>query len=157
MKGKYLLADHVYRLGKPPHYRGDKNPSWKGGNIDIVCKQCGKQFSVKHNRPNAKYCSHLCRSNAFDEGKTPLSKRLRQSSRYSVWRKNVFERDSYTCQLCGQIGGYLNAHHIKPFSTFPELRFDILNGQTLCQKCHRKTDTFGAGMKKYLLYSGLEA
>jgi hypothetical protein len=45
--------------------------------------------------------------------------------------------------VCGQIGGKLNVDHIKPFSLFPELRFDIKNGRTLCLLCHTKTDTFG--------------
>lgn len=62
---------------------------------------------------------------------------------YSAWRTSVYERDNYTCQECGkkgnETGGYLNAHHIKRYSEFPNLMFDINNGITLCQKCHRKT------------------
>lgn len=62
---------------------------------------------------------------------------IRRSGEYNNWRRLVFERDEYTCQSCGQHGGILNAHHIKPFSKFPDLRLDINNGITLCKDCHR--------------------
>lgn len=69
-------------------------------------------------------------------GITDENHRLRESSKYHQWRNEVFARDKYTCQKCGQTGGVLNAHHIKPFSIYPDLRFDIGNGITLCKKCH---------------------
>jgi len=61
------------------------------------------------------------------------------SEKYKAWRKAVFERDNFTCQKCGKRGCKLEAHHIKEWADFPELRYDVDNGQTLCKKCHNLT------------------
>lgn len=76
-------------------------------------------------------------------GLTPINFKIRNSLEYKLWREAVFERDDWTCLWCRQKGGNLNADHIKPFAYFPELRFAIDNGRTLCVDCHRKTDTWG--------------
>ncbi len=38
---------------------------------------------------------------------------------YKEWRQEVFERDNYTCQCCQQLGGALQAHHIRSWSKYP--------------------------------------
>ena len=76
-------------------------------------------------------------------GITPINERLRRSLDYKLWRETIFKRDNYTCIWCGQRGGELHADHIKPWALFPELRFAIDNGRTLCKNCHLKTDTYG--------------
>lgn len=79
----------------------------------------------------------------FSEILPELEKERRQSiegrrcSEYKAWRKAVYERDTYTCQKCGEKGGRLNAHHIKPYAFYMELRYSVPNGITLCEKCHR--------------------
>lgn len=62
---------------------------------------------------------------------------FRRTPEYHRWRKEVYERDNYTCQNCKQKGGKLNAHHIKPFSKYKNLRTQVDNGITLCEKCHK--------------------
>jgi len=89
-------------------------------------------------------------------GITSVNAQIRQSLEYKLWRKAVFERDNYTCIWCKRKGGkypgkkrvILNADHIKPFADYPELRFAIDNGRTLCEDCHRTTDTWGVNSKK---------
>ena len=87
-------------------------------------------------------------------GITPINRRMRKQQEYRIWRDSVFTRDNYICQSCGlKTGGghrvELNADHIKPFALFPELRFAINNGRTLCKECHRKTETFGGRILNY--------
>lgn len=60
---------------------------------------------------------------------------------YKAWRKAVFERDDYTCQMCNERGCYLEAHHIRPVKDHKNdlLIFDVDNGITLCKDCHNET------------------
>ncbi len=87
-------------------------------------------------------------------GITPLVMEIRNNEKYRIWRKAVFERDDYTCQLCGERGVFLEADHFpKRFSEiFKEFYiknldealncekfWNINNGRTLCRRCHDKT------------------
>lgn len=68
---------------------------------------------------------------------------------YRDWRKFVFSRDNWTCQICNVRGGYLEADHIKPWCLFPNLRYDVSNGRTVCKPCHKKLDTYGTKALSY--------
>ena len=94
----------------------------------ILCRKCAKQ---KDKHPNWK------------GGITEENHRIRLSIEYRLWREAVLARDNWTCQICGKRGGDMESHHIKKFAKFPELRFAIDNGLTLCVGCHRRIEMKG--------------
>lgn len=114
---------------------------------DKKCIICGNIFEPKHKI--IKICSKKCKiihcQNITKSDKNPnwkggigsINQIERRSNKLKEWRIKVFERDKYTCQDCNKIGGTLHAHHILPFATHKELRFEIGNGKTLCFKCHK--------------------
>jgi len=85
-------------------------------------------------------------------GTVKLNKLIRELDGAIKWRCFCFERDNFTCQLCGQRGGSLEVHHKIPLSEIIDiyeittteeanrvtLLFEITNGVTLCKECHNK-------------------
>ena len=107
------------------------------------CRFCGQFFEAK-NSDNI-YCSREC----YDKDRHPpkgeehwnwqggisFQNDNRDSSQYKQWRMAVYKKDNYCCVKCGS-KIKLNAHHIKSWKSFPNLRYEISNGITLCEKCH---------------------
>lgn len=62
--------------------------------------------------------------------------RLRASTQSKNWSLQVRERDGHKCVKCNSTNK-LHAHHIKSWKAYPELRYDLNNGITLCVKCHQ--------------------
>jgi len=128
-----------------------------------ICRYCGKEFLARTKREKRKrFCSVVCSVVARNKtekqkksvprgknhyawnGKSLLKPQL--TAEWRKWRKMVYERDNYTCQHCGNVGGKLSPHHLKPVALYPKLMFVVDNGITLCRDCHKKTDTFGLKM-----------
>lgn len=125
----------VAKKGKPSFFRGKRHSI--ESRIKLSLSHTGK-FGIL--------------SSNWKGGTSRAYKTGYYSSEYKAWRKRVFERDGYTCQKCGFHGskGYITAHHIKSFAHHPELRFEITNGVTLCEPCHKKTDNYkGRANRKY--------
>lgn len=74
--------------------------------------------------------------------KPDLSDEDRLSGRNTIdnreWRRSVFDRADYTCDLCGEVGKRLVAHHLHNWADHPSLRYELGNGITLCELDHKR-------------------
>jgi len=140
---KAKLSEAQKRIGnKPPNLKGHKRTP------ESVEKGASKRRGVA--RPQMRGEN----SPTWQGGITSKNHQIRNSLEYVEWRRAVFKRDDYTCQHCGVrsakgIKVTLHADHIKPFAYYPELRFDLSNGRTLCKPCHKETDTYMGKAQKF--------
>lgn len=59
---------------------------------------------------------------------------------YKQWRLRVWNRDNFKCKIDNSdCKGRIEAHHILVWKDYPELRYEINNGITLCHHHHPKT------------------
>lgn len=107
----------------------------RGDSVSTCSKKCFGETVSKRQQGEA--------NPQWRGGVTPENKRIRDSKQTAMWRKAVFSRDGYQCRHCGAkntkgLGKSvkLHAHHIKGFAKYPDLRFNVDNGITLCIECH---------------------
>lgn len=144
---------------------GSNASNWQGGPIKTACDWCGAELLYekrKFQKATHHFCSTKCKGKWQSEhnigknnplykynykcgpnnpnwkgGVTALHNKLRKIGKGIQWHKKVFRRDNYICQICHHRGGNsLRAHHIKSFADYPENRYDVDNGLTLCESCH---------------------
>lgn len=138
---------------------GENSYKWK--RVERNCLNCNKTFQIeawrlKDKRSNrGKLCSIQCRKEYQVKDNSPNWRGIDSKPKENLynWRMSVLRRDKYACVQCGNIE-LLQADHIKPIATHPELMLDINNGRTLCLDCHKKTPTWGrtkAHYKKLML------
>jgi len=149
MAGKYLRRGKEYECGqcgkvfyrRPGMIRGPQSfcsmscrITFKDSGVLVHCPTCNVEF--RQNFTRTTYCSVRCSKIGplnphWNENATG---RVRGWSR--IWRRDVFSRDDYTCQSCGQRGGRLHPHHKDGFHWAVGRRADVSNGVTLCVRCH---------------------
>lgn len=126
---------------------------------NLIAKEYEKLGNVTHvaNSLGIATCTawkHLQRL-GVDTSKTPLrgenhwhwkggitseAEKLRKSDEYKTWRRMVFSRDGFVCQMPGCENKHnIHAHHIVPIYEDGSLAKDVSNGITLCRECHEKT------------------
>jgi 5-methylcytosine-specific restriction endonuclease McrA len=68
-------------------------------------------------------------------GSSPERQRLYSGAAWRQLRRQVRDRDGLHCRNCPATTS-LHMHHIKPWATHPELRFELTNVILLCRDCH---------------------
>lgn len=119
--------------------------------------------------PSCKGINHSKRTSGpghynWKGGITPFNKELRNFITFIGWSAEVLKRDNYTCRECDNRGGNLAAHHIIRLSYIREhfnlnsvedagkcdILYDISNGVTLCENCHKACHKkFIGGLQNY--------
>jgi hypothetical protein len=122
------------------------------------CLICNKELLIRpshYKKGNGRYCSRKCYGVYLTTrppylhpswkgglNKWRIKDKIRGRREYKLWKRAVKERDNFTCIWCGS-KERIETDHIKPFCDYPELRFAIDNGRTLCHECHQKTESYG--------------
>ncbi len=134
----------------------------------------GKSFTETHCK-NIKLSKMGALNPQWKNGITPLCQKIKDLSEYKEWRRKVFQQDNYICQECFRGGRKIHAHHhkklfsiifqefLQQYSQFSPIEdketllrltityqpfWDINNGQTLCEDCH-KINTFPERMNSH--------
>lgn len=129
---------------------GAQSKRWTGGIREKLCEGCGALIEWKPGRPYScfvkqKFCAKQCadkyglRYSGENHANWKGGTKGRNKTEQLKWSRKILTRDDFTCQECGQRGGDLHAHHIKPYEDYEDLRWIESNGITLCVKCHYKT------------------
>ena len=123
--GRLIRAALIYkRSGEEIELSGRESLMWDGIKIDLNLVPRKSTKGNKHWN--------------WKGGLTPKNQRDRNSREAHEWRTLVFRRDDYTCQKCHVRGRKINAHHIIPWAKNESLRYELSNGITLCEKCHKE-------------------
>ena len=140
--GEHLGVIAVQKEFARKGVKGNNNPMFgRKHSLESREKMSGRQWSIETRKKLSE--THTGDKSPFWKGGISLLHiRIRHGIEFRLWREAVFARDNWTCQECGRRGGKLNSHHIKAFADYPELRFAIDNGKTLCLDCHKLTGNY---------------
>lgn len=123
---------------------GPRGPRWMGGNLKVICQNCGTEFPIRRYREGkAKFCSPKCKGewmakNIVGENHHHWRGGYSIKDYPTAWNESFREairlRDGRQCAICGKYGNHV--HHIN----YIKHDTNPLNCITLCRSCHPKTN-----------------
>lgn len=148
-------CEHKRDTSRYPHVCNECGKIYKSGAKDTtICKECktklfaetGKNNLQKFNsnqygENNRMYGIHRFGADNpnYNPNKTDEEREFGRSIKgYGIFIQEVYKRDNYTCQICGERSGDLNAHHLDSYNWCKENRTNSNNGITLCNTCHKR-------------------
>lgn len=120
-----------------------------------TCKKClstiysdnmrNKNLKWWRDKEYSEHIKEICRSRKgilngrFNPHITDEEREIQRNTQQNYeWRNNVYVRDNYRCVLCGDDKGHnLIAHHLDGWDRNRDKRYDVSNGVTLCEACHK--------------------
>lgn len=97
------------------------------------------EYKQKISDANSGERNGMWNSELTEEEREKQKRHARRYPGYQDFRKSVYERDKYTCQICfDATGGNLVVHHLNGFHWDEIGRTDTNNGVTLCNDCHNE-------------------
>ncbi len=128
-KKRVVSEETRKKMGEIKKRMGLKPPSHKGRTYKEIYGDRWQDEIKKRSETHIKFYDR--------KGRNPQNRNKHSGIEYVKWRTKVYQRDNWTCQTCQIRGSYLQAHHIKSWRKYPELRYKINNGVTLCRECHK--------------------
>lgn len=126
-KGKAKSPEHIERISL----------TMKGKPSNVL----GKHINVKENNPNW----------IADRTQLVKSEKKHLDYQYRLWMLSVKNRDNWKCRIINSdCKGKLESHHILNWKDYPELRYEINNGITLCHAHHPRGRSNEAKLSPYL-------
>lgn len=142
---------------------GEKHPFWGKKRPLITIQRMSTSNRGKHHSPTTEFKKgqpKLQNGYRFPKGNLnpswsggnygTLRHKLMSLFEYQEWRRQIFKRDDYSCQICGVRGiKTLRANHIKKYIDIIEINniqsveqallcselWNLINGITICQQC----------------------
>lgn len=136
------------KAGRPKGY-----PSWNKGMKGVYSMKHEGQFK-KGQPPFNKGLAHLRKEKhpnwVSDRTKLVKDEKKHLDGRYREWMFAVKERDNWKCKINNSdCRGRLESHHILNWKEYPELRYDLNNGITLCHAHHPRGRVKEAKLSPY--------